>query len=255
MDDDARLFEIFMDVQRGLPRQGPGCDDSTLQALGLCADLPARPAVLDIGCGPGLQTLVLAKALACSITAVDLQREYLEQLKAGAEAADVADRIDTLGADMSALPVAPESYDLIWAEGSAYIMGFEKAFAAWRRFLKPGGSIAVTELVWLRSDPPAEVAQFFGEAYPAMSEVDSNLARIGERGYEVLGHFTLPDRAWWQHYYTPLEAKLPALREKYAGDTAALGVIEIAEREIDLRHRFADCYGYEFFVARKPGQA
>ena len=156
---------------------------------------------------------------------------------------------------MSALPVPAESYDLIWAEGSAYIMGFEKAFADLAPFSQPGGCIAVSELVWLQPDPPSRGgARFFGEAYPAMSDVETNLGKIGERGYEILGHFTLPDRAWWQHYYTPLEAKAAALRQKYAGDAAALGVVEITEREIDLRHRFADSYGYEFFVARKPGQ-
>ena len=32
MDDDARAMEVFMDVQRGLPRQGPGHDDATRRA-------------------------------------------------------------------------------------------------------------------------------------------------------------------------------------------------------------------------------
>jgi hypothetical protein len=41
-------------------------------------------------------------------------------------------------------------------------------------------------------------------------------------GYEPLGNFTLPDLAWWEHYYTPLEARLPRLYEKYAGDGDSL---------------------------------
>ncbi len=251
MDDDARLFEVFMNVQRGLPRQGPGCDESTLQAVALCAGLPTPPAVLDIGCGPGRQTLALAKALACSVTAVDVYEEYLDVLRQGAEAAGLGDRIEILAADMAALPVAAESFDLIWAEGSAYIMGFETALSAWMAFLAPGGCLAVSELVWLRPDPPAEVAGFFAETYPAMRDVETNLGRVRACGYEALGHFTLPDNAWWQHYYGPLEAKLPALREKYAGDAEALGVVAITEREIDMRRRFGESYGYEFFVGRK----
>jgi len=61
MDDiDPRLLEVFFDVQRGLPRQGVGDSESTRKALALCSQLPDKPVVLDIGCGPGMQTIVLA---------------------------------------------------------------------------------------------------------------------------------------------------------------------------------------------------
>ena len=151
---------------------------------------------------------------------------------------------------MNALPFSPQSFDLIWSEGAAYIMGFKKALVAWKPFLKSGGCLAVSELVWLRPDPPPEVAAFFGGEYPAMTDISTILATLRASGYEPLGHFTLPDSAWWESYYTPLEAKLPSLYEKYAGDKGALSVIETTEREIEMRRRFGNCYGYEFFVGR-----
>ena len=252
MDDDTRLFEVFLDVQRGLPRQGPGNDASTLEALALCTGLPDRPAVLDIGCGPGMQTVALAQALMKGhITAVDLHREYLDELGERATAASVAGRVEGLLADMTALPFPPASFDLVWSEGAAYVMGFGAALAGWRPLLKPGGCIAVSELVWLRPDPPAEAAAFFAEEYPSMTDVDANSATVGTCGYDLLGHVTLPDAAWWEDYYAPLEAKLPTLRDRYAGDAVALGVIEATAREIDIRRRFGDAYGYAFFVARR----
>jgi len=250
MDEDARLLAIFLDVQRGLPRQGPGTDESTLKALALCQGLPKNPAVLDIGCGPGMQTMALAGALDGRITAVDIHAEYLEALSARAEAAGVADRVHVLSADMTALPIPPRSVDLIWAEGSAYIMGIDRALSDWRRFLRPGGFVAFSELVWLRPDPPAEAAAFFAEEYPAMTDIDTNVRMIRAGGYQPVGHFTLPDSAWWQHYYTPLEAKLPGLMETYAGDDEALGVIEMTRREIAMRRLGGHAYGYEFFVCR-----
>ena len=253
MDMDQRLFEVFLDVQSGLPRQGPGSTESTLRALSLCGRLPDEPAVLDIGCGPGMQTMTLAKALHGRITAVDVNREYLDALAQRAAAAGVGERIEPLAADMTVLPFPPQSFDLIWAEGSAYIMGFAKALEDWRRFLKPGGGIAVSELVWLQPDPPAEAAAFFGEEYPAMTDEGANLATLRACGYEPMGHFTLPDAAWWEDYYTPLEAKLPALRARYAGDDAALGIVETTAREIEIRRRYGDSYGYVFFVGRRLG--
>ena len=253
MDEDARLVDVFLDVQRGLPRQGPGSDESTLKALLLCRGLAERPAALDLGCGPGMQTLALASALDGRITAIDIHQEYLDDLKARAQAANLADRIELLQADMDDLVFPPASFDLIWSEGAAYIMGVANALAAWREFLKPGGFIVVSELVWLRHVPPAEAAAFFADEYPAMTDAEAVSTTVQANSYEPLGHFTLPDGDWWDHYYTPLEAKLPSLREKYAGDDEALSIIETTGREIEVRRRFGDWYGYEFFIGRKTG--
>lgn len=68
-----------------------------------------------------------------------------------------------------------------------------------------------------------------------------------------VGDFTLPDSAWWNDYYTPLEAKLPSLKHKHLGDEEALGVIAITDAEIDMRRRFGLSYGYHFFISRKVG--
>ena len=62
--DDPRFREIFYDLYAWLPRAGPGDDESTERALGLCEDLPVAPHALDVGCGPGRQTLVLARRCA-----------------------------------------------------------------------------------------------------------------------------------------------------------------------------------------------
>lgn len=249
MDRDPHRLKVFWEVQRGLPRQGPGNDESTLRALALCRGVPPRPSVLDIGCGPGMQTLALARALTGPITAVDLHPEYLVQLEEAACNGGVADRVTTIVADMRALPFAGASFDLVWSEGAAYIMGFAHALAEWRRLLRPGGCLAVSELVWLTPDPPAEVAAFFGQEYPAMTDIETNLGLIEAAGYEVLGHLTLPEAAWWDAYYAPLVAKLPALRDRYRGDPEALAVVEGTAREVEMRRRYPDAYGYELFVA------
>jgi hypothetical protein len=101
---------------------------------------------------------------------------------------------------------------------------------------------------WL--DPPAKVAEFFAREYPAMTHIETRVTALRTSGYEPLGHFTLPDPDWWADYYTPLEAKLPSLYEKYVGDEAALRLIETTERKINLRRRFGAGYGYAFFVGR-----
>jgi ubiquinone/menaquinone biosynthesis C-methylase UbiE len=249
VDGNPRLFEIFLEVQRGLPRQGPGCDECTLKALSLCPNLPDQPAILDIGCGPGMQTIALAKAVNGRITAIDSQQEYLDQLKERAVVSGVAERVEVHAGDMRSLPFEPQSFDVIWSEGAAYIMGVGQALTSWRRLLKPGGCAAFSELVWLRPDPPAEAREFFAAEYPPMTDTATVKDTIRDCGYDVSGHFTLPDAAWWRHYYAPLEAKLPSLLEKFSGDEEALGVLEMTRREIDVRRRLGEWFGYVFFVA------
>jgi ubiquinone/menaquinone biosynthesis C-methylase UbiE len=250
MDKDSHRHKVFFDVQHGLPRQGPGSNESTLRALSMCSGLPDRPLVLDIGCGPGMQTLALAKALDGSIVAVDNYQEYLGELKTRADVEGLAERIQIVAGDMRGLPFSEHSFDLVWAEGAAYILGFDKALLSWKKLLKQQGYIAVSELIWLRADPPAEVEEFFCGEYPAMSDIETNLAKIRDCGYEPIGHFTLPDAAWWKNYYTPLEAKLQSLAQKYTDDSVALDIIEMTRIEIEMRRRYAQSYGYEFFVAQ-----
>ena len=110
----------------------------------------------------------------------------------------------------------------------------------------------MSELAWLKPDPPAEAVAFFEAEYPAMTDIAGNLTRLRAAGLEPQGQFPLPDAAWWDDYYRPLEAKLPALRAKYAGDADALAVVETTAQEIDLRRRYGDSYGYVFLIGRRP---
>jgi SAM-dependent methyltransferase len=151
---------------------------------------------------------------------------------------------------MNKLSFPPQSFDLIWSEGAAYIMGFEKALVAWKRLLKPSGYLAVSELIWLQPNPPTEVAEFFGREYPAMTSVENIVATLQASGYEPRGHVTLPAAAWWTSYYTPLEANLPSLKARYESDEEALSIIEMTACEIDMRRRFGNWYGYEFLIGR-----
>ena len=77
--------------------------------------------------------------------------------------------------------------------------------------------------------------------YPARSMADND---------EIVDHFTLPAESWWTHYQTPLEAKFPALRAKYADDEAALAVVEEAAEEHRICREYPGTYGYEFYIAR-----
>jgi SAM-dependent methyltransferase len=148
------------------------------------------------------------------------------------------------------LPFLDGSFDAIWAEGAIYIVGFEQGLLGWRRFLRPGGYIAVTHLSWLTADIPDEPREFWNRNYPAIRAVEENTTISIRCGFEPVDCFTLPESAWWTDYYRPMETRLQTLREEYVGDDEALAVIESSGQQIDLYRRFAWCYGYVFYVLR-----
>jgi SAM-dependent methyltransferase len=241
--------EIFWAVHKDLPREAPGDDASTLRAFAMLKDLPARAAILDIGCGPGAQTLALARASQAKIVAVDTHQPFLDDLARRAMQAGVADQIQPLNMSMFDLAFE-QKFDLLWSEGAIYIIGFEDGLRKWRSLLKPGGYVAVTEISWLKPDIPDEVARFWLEAYPAMATVEENLARLARAGYRSLGHFTIPESAWWDAYYHPMAARIMQLREMYRGNAAAQEILDIEHAEIELYRKYSDFYGYVFYVMK-----
>lgn len=241
---------IFWEIHSELPREGPGDNASTGKAFAMLAELPQAPRVLDVACGPGMQTLELAKITNGKITALDTHQPFLDELANRAQQTGVSDRITTLCRSMADMPFATESFDLIWSEGAVYIMGFRAALVNWRKFLTPHGYIAVTEPCWLKDNAPDE-SKIFWQEYPDMNTVQNRLHIIGAAGYNTIGYFILPQSAWWNDYYAPMERRLTILREKYQSNKAALTIIAETQNEIDLYRKYSDFYGYVFFVMQK----
>lgn len=244
------LTEVFYELFTGLPRQGPGDAASTAKAFSLIIGLPASPKILDIGCGSGAQTLDLARLTEGTILAVDNYQPLLDRLHQKAAALGLTGRISVMQADMTDLQLPDHQYDVIWSEGAIFVIGFDKGLREWKRLLKPGGYLAITEAAWFKPNPPTEVFDFWNREYPAIRSIDDNLQAISDAGYALVGHFRLPDSSWWTEYYTPMEARLPAIREKYAGNEDALSVVDAAALEINMHRKYAEYYGYVFFVMR-----
>ena len=157
----GKMVNVFFEVHSGLPREGPGDNESTKKAYLTLQDLPENPRILDIGCGPGMQTIALAKLSKGRIDAVDNHQPFLEQLKKKAEEEGVSEKITVVNGDMLALNYEDGSFDLIWSEGAIFVIGFEKGLREWRNLLTNKGYIVVSELSWLKPDPPEEVRKFF----------------------------------------------------------------------------------------------
>ena len=243
-------MELIVALHAGLDRLGPGEDAATHRALRACRALPRHPKIIDIGCGAGAQTLVLAEATGGTVAAVDRFRPFLERLQQRLSSSGRRGSVECVQADMAALPFRDRCVDLVWCEGAAYIMGFDRALTAWRRLLKPGGYLVVSEAAWFRPDPPPELARFWRDNYPAMRADEANLEAAVRLGWHPEARFRLPFAAW-QAYYAPLRERLPALLERYPGEPEAAAVVEMTEREMTLMEAHRTHCGYAFYVLRR----
>lgn len=247
--DNPHQRAVFFDVHSDLPREGPGHRASTERALGLAKPLPEVPRVLDIGCGPGFQTLDLAELLPTArITAIDLHQPFLDVLQARAVDQGVDDRIHVHCQDMARLEVIAGSFDLLWSEGAVYNIGFTRALEAWRPLLAEGGRLAFTDAVWLKRGKRPEAVEQLWQEYPDMQSLRARRPQIVDAGYRLLADFILPEEAWWDHYYTPMEKRIETLRPKYEDDAVAQAVLDECQLEIDVYRQHSEHYGYCFFI-------
>lgn len=131
---------------------------------------------------------MLARHLDGTITAVDLLPEMIEELEARMRRAGLDDRVTALVGSMDDLPFRDGEFDIIWAEGSIYNIGFERGLAEWRRFLQAGGVIAVTECSWLSGARLPE-SKFIRENFPDIDTPSAKIRILEETGYAPAGAF------------------------------------------------------------------
>jgi len=247
-----RFWEIFLEVFESLPRQGPGSRTCAGRALGLCRELRESPAVLDLGCGVGGQTLQLAELTSGSIVAIDSHAPSIERLKAAVAERGLSQRVNAIVGNMAHLGQPPGVFDLVWSEGALYNVGLRVALRVCHGLLRPGGYLAFTDAIWRKENPPPELKAGFDLDYPTMGWLDDDVAAIRDCGFELVGHFTLPDEAWWDDFYRPMETRIAELRGKYAADVEASAILDQLAEEPEMHRRHSDFYAYEFFVARRP---
>ncbi len=250
---NERAFQFFLRFHQGLARKGPGSDAATAEAFRRVEPLlPASPAILDVGCGSGAQTLVLASLSPGSILAIDSYPPFVEELRARIAALGLAPRVDARVGDMKALGLPPEGFDLVWCEGALFVLGFEEGLRVLRPLLRGPGRVVVTEAAWLRpiQEVPADVRGFWKEAYPAITSVEGNLALARRAGYASLGHFPLPAEGW-AAYVDPLERHMEEVLAECPGDPDAEEAARAERREFAMFRENLRWFGYEFFLLQR----
>jgi SAM-dependent methyltransferase len=149
-------------------------------------DLRGDERVLDLGCGRGAVLLLAAERLATGrAVGVDLWKKEdqsgnaAEATRRNAIAEGVADRVELHTADMTALPFANESFDLVVSNIAVHNVkgqpGRQKVIEEVVRVLRPGGRLLLADIL-------------------GTGQYVDHLARLGMRD---VGRRSLGWRMWW----------------------------------------------------------
>lgn len=116
-----------------------------VQAIISSLTLPEGSRGLDVGCGIGLQTLLLAQAAGPSghVTGMDISASLLEIARALTRQADLVGRVCYLQGSWNQIPYANCTFDWTWSMDGAGYAPYEPATTIQElaRVIKPGGRL------------------------------------------------------------------------------------------------------------------
>ena len=189
-----------------------------------------KPRILDIGCGSGVPTLELARLSQGEVIGIDIDQPALDKLASKIREAGLTGRVQAVNCSILNMDFPDESLDIIWSEGSVFVIGFERGLREWKSFLKPDGFMVVHDV---------------------KGNVSEKLEQISICGYELLGYFILSEDTWWTEYFAPLEKLIGESRTRYTDDPKILEELHQAQGEIDMFKNNPECNSSVCFVMKK----
>lgn len=199
----------------------PGGSHATLLA-GTMASLDATKSVLDAGTGSGAGGINLAIATGARVLAIDSEPEYVQLARDNAHAFGVGALMHVRQSKFETMPGERDlgTYDFLLAEGGlASYVGHEAFLATAAALIKPGGTMALSDLVFHEGVPSEkypltfEVPELVKAFYRTGGYADSVRHRTTQShydellmrfGFEKVLTFTVP-RSDWRAYHTNMQ--------------------------------------------------
>jgi ubiquinone/menaquinone biosynthesis C-methylase UbiE len=188
------------------------------------------PGILDIGCGSGIPTLALAGLCNGRITAMDTDQDALDRLAEKVSDAGLSDRITAIHHSILEMDFPEASFDILWAEGSVFIAGFEQSLKNWRRLLRSGGFMAL---------------------HDDLGDINEKLMIIPLAGYRLLDYFILDTETWYEDYYDPLQELINKTMHESIHDDKLRKVLDNQQSEVTMVKQNPVRCASVFFVLQK----
>jgi len=192
-----------------------------------------KPRILDIGCGSGIPTMELARLGQGEVIGIDIDQPVIDKLTKKIKEAGFSNRVQAVNCSILDMVFPDESFDIIWSEGSIFVIGFKRGIQEWKRFLKPNGFMVI---------------------HDEKGNVEEKLEQISKYGYKLLGYFILSEDTWWTEYFAPLEKLIAKSQTSYTDDPHTLKELNQAQRELEMFKNNPERNSSVYFVIQKNWQ-
>ena len=189
-----------------------------------------KPRILDIGCGSGVPTIELARLGQGEVIGIDIDQYALDKLTRKLKEAGLANRVQAVTCSILDMVFPDESFDIVWSEGSIFVIGFERGIREWKRFLKPNGFMVI---------------------HDEKGNVEEKLEQISKCGYKLLGYFILSQDTWRAEYFAPLEKLVAKSQTIHTEDPQALEELNQARGELEMFRNNPERNNSVYFVIQK----
>jgi sarcosine/dimethylglycine N-methyltransferase len=214
---EAELCEFDQDHYGGL---------DAVEALADAAGIAAHHHVLDVCSGMGGPARWLAHTRGCRVTGLDFTRSRVEGARRLTALVGLADRVDFVEGDATAMPLPDGRFDIAIAqEGWCHIADKAALTAEVARVLKPGGTLAFTDIVVIGDFTDTDAARLAATMkMPRLATVDGYTDHLRASGFTNLRATDLA--ATWK---TILQARLQMYRSLRETTVAQFGQARYAE--------------------------
>jgi len=170
--------------------------------------------MLDIGCGTGVPSMLMAGTFKGSLTAIDTENTAAEFFINKVKMAGLQNRISIDNVSFFDFTAGKRSFDIILVEGFLNIVGFENGLEKIVELIKPGGYIII---------------------HDEFKDHDKKVNYIEQQGCKLIHATYLDETIWWNEYYKNLKISIKAvdnfeLKNYFANDIKELEYFKINKR-------------------------
>mgnify|MGYP006277917927 CR=1 FL=1 len=192
LERDIHLTNTDMNKQASIVRDHCRAKLSqyTLGAFDAIA-LPANPLILDVGCGTGVTTLLLAEKANATFYAVEPDKALLARFQEKIQEKGWEDRFKLIEGAAFDLEKLNHKFDLVLAEGLLNIIGFEKGLPLLAAQLNENGYLIIHD------------------------ELKDDLHKkkiFRDRKLDLIYEQKLDEKVWWNDYYICLEKGIEEMK-------------------------------------------
>ena len=189
-----------------------------------------NPNILDIGCGTGVPTIELAKLSGGHIIGLDIDETSLNLLRRKIKDLGLANQVSVINDSIISMDFPENSFNIIWSEGSVFVMGFEKSINQWSRFLKPNGFLVI---------------------HDEITDKTKKIESLKKHGYLLITQFELSESLWWRIYYEPLKRLIQKFLSKYPNDSELKNELKKDKIEIEKCKSKSVVFSSFFVIIKK----